>query len=504
MKFFLKVKDAFFNVFLYKCILLVFLIPTLLTPAVSFNYQLLFVMLGWGAVLCLHDLIAQRKFLRAPGMLWLLSFLVVFIAAVILNYRTNLSGNVAVFGYTVIALLLLYPDHCSGDKKRITAELFTLNSIFIGMTTILSTISFCMFACKFCKILYFDGRKFVVGWYQNRLYGMYKNMAYMTSAIGLALIAIQFTVIKARGGCKKWYKALLIYTAVVNFCSMCMENAKGAFISLAVFVAVFAFYSMLRAMIRRNRKWFVAVCTSLTVMLVSAAVLLGAVYTSRQILAYVPSIYSMVTYDPPATDPTQPNKPSDPSAPTDPTTPSAPNQGIVKEEVDREVPSNLGALTGRPKIWKYGIDQFKLKPLLGHGPSSHNGTKVLEAGITHFHNLIIQSLVSVGIVGSICIAIFFIRRILIAMIALWKRIGEDNVYIPVCIGLISLIGMFMVNSMSEVTVLFQARFSVFLFWMMLGYLSSLLDYEIRKEDKLMARVANWIDSKFKKAKKNEK
>ena len=50
-----KISDIIFNVFYYKVALMFFLIPTLLVYCVSFNYKLLFVMLGWGALICAYD-----------------------------------------------------------------------------------------------------------------------------------------------------------------------------------------------------------------------------------------------------------------------------------------------------------------------------------------------------------------------------------------------------------------------------------------------------------------
>ena len=486
MKLSVIMKKTIFNVFAYKCVLIIFLIPTLLVPAVSFNYKLLFVMLAWGAVLCLYDLMREHKFMHASGMIWLIGFLISFLIAVLLNFKNNFGGNLSIFGYTVIALVLLYPDHTKSDQNRILHELFILNSIFISITAMLSTISLYMFACKFSEIVMIDGRKFVIGWHSNRLYGLYKNMGYMTSAIGLALIMMQFTVMRARSDSNRWYKAFLIYTAIVNFCSMCMENATGAFISLAVYIALLGFFISMRRLSTRNWRQGRVIVASVAIMLLLVALFFGSISASRTVLSYVPGMYDLLSSD------------------VVEGSPDTPIKDIVQEEIDREIPDNYGALTGRPKIWKFGIEQFLEKPLFGYGANSHSNSKVLEAGLAHFHNLVIQSLVSVGIIGSIFIATFFIRRLLILLIAVWKRVSEQSAYIPVCISLISLMGMFMINSMSEVTVLFQARFSMFLFWIMLGYLTTLLGYEKRSEDKLMEKASDSVNAMLIKANKNAK
>ena len=111
-----KIGDVIFNVFYYKVALMFFLIPTLLVYCVSFNYKLLFVMLGWGALICAYDFIIRRRFVHARGMLWLIAFMVCFALSVVINFRTGLNLNLSNWAYTAIALLVLYPD--SFDKTK--------------------------------------------------------------------------------------------------------------------------------------------------------------------------------------------------------------------------------------------------------------------------------------------------------------------------------------------------------------------------------------------------
>lgn len=482
MKLFSKIADAACNVFYFKFVLLIFLIPTLLAPAVSFNYKILFAMLAWGSLLCVYDLFTKRNFLRAPGMLWLLAFLLGFLITVFLNYQNNFTGNFAVWGYTVIALLLIYPDHTSGDKARVAKEIFVLNNVFIGMTAVLSTISLGMFVCQYSQVLTYDGRKFYVGWCLNRLFGMYKNTGYMSTAIGLALIVIQCTVMKARN-CKssRWYKAFLIYTAVVNFLCMCMENAKGAFISLAAFAAVFGFFCAIRHFARKGLAKIRSLFISGVIGILLAALLLGSIYGLRPLLAYVPDVYETIISE------------------------DVDMGDLDQTDIDRDIPDSYGALTGRPTIWKFGISQFLEKPLFGYGANSHSQYKVVDVGLAHFHNLIIHSLVSVGIIGSLFIGIFFVKRLIKSLVSIWKRRADDDSYMPLIMAIFSMLVMFLVNSMTEVTVLFLTRFSMFLFWMMLGYMTTLLGCEKNsREDQMVEKLADSIDTKLLKADHNEK
>ena len=287
-----KITDCIFNVFYYKVALMFFLIPTLLVYCVSFNYKLLFVMMGWGALVCAYDLLVRRNFVKARGIVWLIGFLAVFAITVVLNYKTGLSLNIASWAYTVIALFMLYPDSTVKAKDVALKELSVLNNIFIGMTTVFSTISLGMYVCLYGKIVEFGDQKYSIGWTHNRLFGVYANTGYMITAIGLAIILIQVAVTKAKNGkLKKPYIAFLAYTAFVNFCSMCMENAKGAFLSLAAFFAIGAFFIALRKMLKKGKKAILSGAVSVVSAILAVGIMFGVIYSARPLLAYVPGLY---------------------------------------------------------------------------------------------------------------------------------------------------------------------------------------------------------------------
>ena len=454
-----KIGNCIFNVFYYKVALMFFLIPTLLVYCVSISYKPMFFMLGWGAVICLYDLFARRNFVKARGMLWLIGFLAVFALAVILNFRIDFSLNFSSWAYTLITLYMLYPDCAIKDKETAIKELTIINNIFIGMTTVFSTISLGMFVCLYSKRIEFGDQKYSIGWDLNRLFGVYSNTGYMITAIGLAVIVIQAFLIKAKNGkISKAYKAFFIYTAIVNFFSMCMENAKGAFISLAGFVAVFTFFVVFRKMMKKDKKAILTYVVSTICAGLATVIMFGAIYITRPILSYVPVVYKNLTQT--TTDTGTENK-----------------ENSDKVNIDRDIPESYGFLTGRTIIWKFGVEEFLKKPIFGHGPQSHRAYFIVDNYLRHFHNLIVQTFVSVGTVGSIFIFGFFITIFVFLLSKLLKKAkekdGGDSYYIA--ISIFSILIMFGINSMAEVTILFIAKFAMFIFWMYLGYIQAFVE-----------------------------
>ncbi len=485
-----KISDTIFNVFYYKVALMFFLIPTLLVYCVSYNYKLLFFMMGWGALVCVYDLLVRRNFVKTRGMLWLIGFLVTFALSVVLNFKTGLTLNISSWAYTAIALFVLYPDSAIKDKNIVLKELSVINNIFIGMTAIMSTISLGMYVCLYGEIVKFGDQEYSIGWTHNRLFGVYANTGYMITAIGLAIILIQIAVVKAKDGkLKKAYVAFLAYTAFVNFCSMCMENAKGAFFSLAAFFAIGAFFIALRKMLKKGKKAILSGVVSVVSATLAVAVMFGVIYSARPLLAYVPSLYHQaggLYYGEEKTE-----KPENEEDEND--------EKLEGVEIDRDIDESYGFFTGRTKIWKFGVEQFLEKPLLGYGPQSHREYFIVDNYLRHFHNLIVQTFVSVGVVGSTFIFGFFILVLIFILKKLFQKAkdGDDNYYVEVL--LFALLGMFLVNSMAEVTILFITRFAMFMFWMFLGYTLALVnDGEKTKDIKLLEGINDKVNNILKK------
>ena len=499
MKITEKAKNSI--VFYYKIALLIFLIPTLLVPCVAFSYKLMFVMLGVGAVLLLYDLFTKRKFLKAKGMFWLISFMLIFAVSVILNYKTGLNLNAASWGYTVIALLLLYPDSFDKTKERSLFELSVLNNIFIAMTAVLSTVSIGMFLCLYHKEVTFGDQKYAMGWSQNRLFGLYSNTGYMITALALAITVLQIAVTKARGKKLSFlYGFFIVYASVFNFMSMCMENAKGAFISLFAFAFIAVMFSTAKKISdRKNLSTVKSALAGALAAVLSVAILFGAITVSRKGISYLPSIYHSLggeyyREDDPQVPAVLPEENDD--------------EKIVSVEIDRNIDESYGFFTGRTVIWKFGLEQFKAKPIFGYGPQSHRDHFIVDNYLRHFHNLIIQIMVSVGTVGSVFIFAFFICIAVYLLKNIFKYIKKDDKYYYVFVMLFAVLGMLAVNSMAEVTILFITRFSMFIFWMYLGYIQVFADDDKKLKTDLITEkidlfIAN-ILNKFTGKAKNEK
>jgi hypothetical protein len=119
----------------------------------------------------------------------------------------------------------------------------------------------------------------------------------------------------------------------------------------------------------------------------------------------------------------------------------------------------------------------------------------------------VQSLVSVGTVGSVFVFGFFITIFIFMTKSLLKVYKENDKYFYVILALLSIIAMFFVNSMAEVTILFLPRISMFLFWIFMGYANVIIGGENKtKGTKFLSKIDSFLSKILNKDKlsKNEK
>lgn len=460
-------------IYYYKHLALFLSLLVLATPQYTVFGKIGFVIVGLGSVLCIADLFINQNFLKAKRMIWLLLFLASFVITILLNRHSFFNLNIMSFGYAAIALIIMYPQ---GNKtnEEIVKEMFAINNTVLIFTAVLSTIGFGMFVVLFRFIHnYGPGQDYIVGWSSsNRLFGLYSNTGLMITSIAFALTVIQFEVAKNiyQNGISKKYKVFLIYSLVINFIHLVLENASGAYISLAVFIGIYVFTKLSQKY--KDENAFKCYIKSLAIAAGSIIVLFVAIYVFRYILNFIPRIYDFI-------ENLILNN-------------GAGNDKLIKDfTMERDIPEGYGALTGRPKIWARGIEEFLKKPIFGWGPLSFGNIQVLEAPLRHWHNIIIQSLAGNGIVGTTFLFFFLISSALEIIRKLWSKKLRANKYYSVIFASAALLFMLAVNSMAEVTIMYMTRFSVLLFWLYLGYVIKLIyDGKNSRFDKPLLFVYN--------------
>lgn len=449
----------------------------------------------WAAIVFFYDLFTERRVLKSHSMLLLVGFLVVFGTTILINYKVEFKNNISSWLYTVCMLLVLYP-YKGIHKEQALREISVLNYTYLGLTCIGSTISFILFLKQTTYWGEYYGLKYCIGVYDNRLFGIYLNPGIVLTSVAICLCIIQFFINHNRNEKRVGIHIFLAYSFIINFICMALENSKGAFIGMAAvcgFLCAFRLWKLLQ-----NKKILLRSAACLCIILVSAGLFLGVISLSRSGLSYLPPLFMQNQVS--ETKETQPSsdKPSQNNA-TSQTETEATNKEdskghASKVEMDRtEIPDNYGVMTGRPIIWRFGFTEFAKRPLLGYGPNYHTHVQVLERPLSHFHNLIVQCLVSVGSIGSFFILLFLALQFCYLLRRLFSQ--NSNMLYASIFALLFMLG---INSMAEVTILFLIRPTAFVFWIYLGYLMAMSDSNNEKIslfDKPFYAVDQWLTKK---------
>ena len=109
-----RIADRLFSVELYRYALLILTLLNTVTVFYYWTTALNPVFLIWGGCILIRDLFTKRNMLKNRGRYFLLGFLLLYMVTIFVAGRNKLYGNLVVFGYTALNLLLLYSSLRSG------------------------------------------------------------------------------------------------------------------------------------------------------------------------------------------------------------------------------------------------------------------------------------------------------------------------------------------------------------------------------------------------------
>lgn len=461
-----KLEKTLFNVFGLKIAAVVLFFGLNLSVLKTTMDGLVKVVLLWGAAVFLYDLFARRKALKGRGALFLWLFFLFYAVSVVLNINPHIKNEISLYGYMLVALLLFYPVP-EDSEAELLRQLRTLTWVYIALTAAACTVSLVIFSIRFDTTFVYGGIDYYVGVYEHRLWGIFSNPNSPTVLNGVVLTILQFTLLreKPRTVGRRWQRAALIYTLAVSLMVMILAQSNGLLISLGAFVFLMAGYACIRFLRGKGKRWLPAIVCSLLTAVFSVTALWALFEYGRVGLSYLPTLVDRVESLGDA-------------------------DSVIEKPVDLERdPDKDGSseMTGRPEIWKQGIGVFLQKPLFGNGSSRFSdGLYWHGRQLLHFHNIVVQALASSGLAGTLMLGVFGVYGV-ICLVRGRRRFSSPTVTV-----LGAFLVMVLMDNMGEVTLLFRADLSLFVFWIYFGYLMALVGRKqpLSAPDRLVGRLAD--------------
>ena len=451
-----KLYSSVFNPLYLKLFFLVFplvLESPMLLPL--FNSYLKFGLI-WGAGFLIYDFLNDRKVFEGDFKILLISFVFFYTITLVLNSRNEyLRMNLIGYFYIVIQMLIMtIPEH---NSKRLLTMIQIINKVIMTITIVFSLIGFVLFLFQYHDSLIYSNKDYVLGFYNGRLVGIYRGI---TSATLPIAIMASFMYLGTHYFQHKKVSKFAVSSILINTVHTGLTNSRTVLIGLGIFIAVSGFFVCL-FLFKKIKLKTIVLSLVISGLLVFAGNIL--IESSNKVMAYAPTWYSEnYVYKSELDDETGEiiEKPEGPIS------------------LDRDVSDNYDKLTGRPAIWKMGLESFIKKPLFGYGAYSH--TEQIKLGFSsqlfsHYHSFYVHTLFSAGLLGAIPLFAYLLIAAKRIIFHLFNEKNMSSSFYLMIAFLAGIYAFFAVTALAGTNILYLNRFQEYFFWTYLTLGLSLLN-----------------------------
>lgn len=405
-----------------------------------------FLLLVWGAVLFLYDLFTRRIMFQSRRSYLLIAFMLLYVVTLTLNYQMGLFENLKVFGVTGLQLFLLLPYDKEAGHDQLIRHIRRFNQLIVVFTFVFSLLAILMY------IFWINGTVGEVefGSKNGLLFGLYSGP---NTGAPLAAISLLVTLIDAHISQRfppKW----MIANIAVQLSFIYLTNSRATLYSL---LAVLALYSLVYLHgIKRKAIGLAGTVLTFALKDVIKDIFYWIQSGIQWLVYWVTGLFSSSS----ATD-------------TDTTPP-------VITPPDKVI--TMGFLNGRAELWQCGAKIIRDYPLFGVGSRNIPEVALQYASLDKLpgiygggmHNILVQLMVSNGILGFLTLFAFAVICIVeVVRFFRYSRLSGENSRL-VFLGF-SLLLMLLINNMAEANILFAASFMATIFWSYLGFILCLCD-----------------------------
>ncbi len=403
------------------------------------------VLLG-GLLLCWR-LFKLKEYARMPLLIWLSLMTISFAVSVLLNKDFGLKKNIIIIVLWFFYFFLVYTRDKNETEQSLIKELQLFSNIFLAYMFISVFISFVLMAVGYSNVYTtYDNYEIASGFIWGRLWGVFNdpNAAATMSALAV-LLGIHSFLTASKRSLKVYYGVNI----VLQISYIAFSDSRSGLIALGVGTGIFIFLGRLKAYekIKGYSKYLkiilITLASMIFIMVIPKIIIWGYNNLDR------------------VTESSEKEPPKE-----------------VKRGYDLE--ENIS--NRRFDLWKSGIEIFQTTPVVG---TSYSGiTDYAKENLPdtylvnndykefkHLDNEFLNVLVSQGIIGALILLILIFNCAVYILKRIFKVSGTDFVIIQtllsglccMCVGVMFRQGMFYYNGPNTV-----------MFWMLLGYLISLL------------------------------
>ncbi|NLP48777.1 MAG: O-antigen ligase family protein [Clostridiales bacterium] len=441
----------------------VFKVSYLVLALLSFNAYVFYLpamkLFAWGVAIfgsanLIYRLINYKDYIKTPGLIFTTLFLASGLLTFMINIGYNTYESAQGLTWTTLQLLMLYVISNEQSVKEIEKEIKILAVVFIAYTSIICMFGLYTVVTNYNEKIQIAGKTIVRGFSGGRLWGMYTDPNYgaVSTVISFILSLHLYQTVK-----KIFLKIILISSLGLSFIYVVFSASRTGYICMMVAIVVYAILVSLKTDDSKKKRLKRILSAILVAIFVSTVLLVGILITKG---AYFKIADFKVTHD------------------------NSLGQEYEQQEGKNSLrdmfPEGKDLSNGRIKIWKSAISFFKSSPVFGidfrniqaaapdKAPELF-GPQGKQIRFDAFHNILIDILVSQGLVGLI-IFLAFTVFVIIVFVRFYSNLNfEDTQSKRLFALIVSVLSGCLVSAMFLSDVLYVNTQNTVMFWIMLGY-----------------------------------
>lgn len=409
--------------------------------------------LALGAITGLCRLVKWKNYVKSPGLLFAVAYIISFVISFALNYQYGISDNFKGFVWMAFHFFLLFACDTTRDKKDYKKEFEIISFFYITVIFVLSLGGIIQFFAGYCLEEYIPDQPVrLAGMVWGRLWGMYYDPNYGSS---FAMVAVIMSCYFFKNYKKIALRIFLALNIIVQFFYIAYSDSRTGLLTVFAGVFVYAYFSFIKKLKPKAiLRSIVSVALSVVIASAVTVVPLGIKTVSNKIVTGINN-----------------------SIENENNTPEDENNVAEKPLIGRESDLEGDISNRRFDIWKGGVEIFLAKPIAG--VSFYNILSFTESQLpenylvnndhskfSNMHNLFFNILSGQGVIGILVFFAFVIYMCVFILRRIFKINGEDYDYV---LTMISCIAVALVASVFVTDIVFVNSPNSMVFWLFLGY-----------------------------------
>lgn len=464
-----KITDEFY----FKIAILPFSILYVLPFTTLFVGSILKVFLAWGALVIAAEFIKNKNLLKDKRNIMLLAFIACSFIGVAANFRNNFTRNLLDWLYLAVFSFSLFYVSPKKNYKQAIHEIKVFSMEFIVISSIISFLSLLIFIFNFKRDFTVGKSYFLMGTFENRLFGFLGNpnsgalialLSIIASFIVLAILKKDDLDVESKKKSSKHINKFLIFNIAIQFPVFFLSNSRSAVVALTTAVIIFMFLVCKNYMPKKfktvKQKY---IAMTMLVLFLSASTVVGAEKIVNGAMSGVPVVVYQIKQSFSDKDIENPSEPPKLSA-------------MEREHLTDDVTN------GRFEIWGAGFSVLKNNLLTGVGNDNilENANKFLPVKFvkkspeiaSNMHNVYLQILVSGGILPLLAFAAFILLVAVKTFKSFSNKLKLQDFLIRAL--MFSLVAALLVENLFDSNIIgFMNLPIVVCFWSVLGYVNKL-------------------------------